>query len=134
MFKKQLLTLALMFFVVIGFTACAPKEFSTSEKAIYTSVKSLQAAKELRVTALSTIGGMYKNGVLTDPDFKADVIKIGDSLQEAINVTAEAILIYNGATTAENKASLAEKVLLYQKVYGEFSDLVMPYVLEHLVK
>jgi len=134
MFKKQLLTLALMIFTVMSFTACAPKSFTTSEKVIYTSVKSLQAAKELRVTALKTIGDMYKAGILIDTDFQKDVIRVGDNLQEVINTTSETILIYYNASTIKNKETLAEKISLYQKIYGEFSDLVMPYVLEHLVE
>ena len=121
-------------FLMVAVVSCAPKEFTQPEKAVYTTVRSLQAAKELRTTALSSIGDMYKAGTLTDEKFKEDVIRIGDSLQEAINVTSDALLIYNNATTAENKATLAEKVLLYQQVYGEFSDLVMPYILEHMVK
>lgn len=128
---RMLMALVALIFVV---TACAPKEFSTSEKAIYTTVRSLQAAKELRVTALKTIGGMYIDGTLTDPDFKADVIRIGDSLQEAINFTSSALETYYEASTDENKGDLQVKVLMYQKILGEFTDLVMPYVLEHVAK
>jgi len=126
--------LAVFMVLLFSVIACAPSSFNTSEKATFTTTRTLQAAKELRVTALKTIGGMYIAGTLTDPVFKKDVIRVGDLLQEAINFTSEALLIYQGAATSENKATLAGKVLLYQQVYGEFSDLVMPYVLEHMVK
>lgn len=132
--NKKLMNLVVLFFVVTLLGCGLPNTWTTPEKAIKTSVQTLKAAKELRITALKTIGDMYKAGTLTDEDFKKDVIRIGDNLQEAINVTSYALEIYNGAATSENKTLLSDKVFLYQQVYGEFSDLVMPYVLEHLVK
>lgn len=126
---RMLAALLILMIMVVG---CVPKEFSTSEKAIYTTTRSLQAAKELRITALKTIGGMYINGTLTDPDFKADVIRIGDLLQKSINVTSEALEIYYQASNTDTKNDLHAKILLYQKVLGEFTDLVMPYVVDKL--
>lgn len=118
--------------LVCMMVACAPKNFSPSEKAMFTTVRSLQAAKQLRVTGLKAVGDMYIAGTLTDPDFKADVIRVGDLLQETINVTSKALEIYYTAKTEHAFADLQAKVSLYQQVLGEFTDLVMPYVLEHL--
>lgn len=128
---RTMLAFVALIFVL---TACAPQEFSPSEKAIYTTVRSLQGAKELRVTALKTIGGLYKDGTLTDVEFKEKVIEIGDMLQDAINFTSLALEAYYVASTDENKNDLQVKVLMYQKILGEFTDLVMPYVLEHVAK
>lgn len=134
--KKENTMRGLLVLMVLAFllTACIPKELSTSEKVVFTTVRSLQAAKELRVTALKTIGGMYINGTLTDPEFKDRVIKIGDDLQEAINVTSEALQIYYTEKDNLSKEDLSVKILAYQKILGEFTDLVMPYVLEHIDK
>lgn len=128
---KAFLAIIVMLIMVAG---CLPKEATTSEKVVFTTVRSLQAAKELRITSLKTIGGLYINGTLTDQDFKAEVIKIGDQLQQAINVTSEALLLYSDSKDALAKGDLGAKVLIYQNILGEFTDLVMPYVLEHVVK
>ncbi len=128
---RTFLALIVMLIMVAG---CLPKGATTSEKVIFTTVRSLQAAKELRVTALKTIGGLYINGTLTDQAFKEEVIKIGDQLQKAINITSEAILTYNNAKDDLSKGDLGAKILIYQNILGEFTDLVMPYVLEHVVK
>ena len=128
---RTFLALIVMLIMVAG---CLPKGATTSEKVIFTTVRSLQAAKELRVTALKTIGGLYINGTLTDQSFKEEVIKIGDQLQKSINITSEAILTYNNAKDDLSKGNLGSKILIYQNILGEFTDLVMPYVLEHMVK
>ena len=128
---RTFLALIVMLIMVAG---CLPKGATTSEKVIFTTVRSLQAAKELRVTALKTIGGLYINGTLTDQSFKEEVIKIGDQLQKSINITSEAILTYNNAKDDLSKGDFGAKILIYQNILGEFTDLVMPYVLEHVVK
>lgn len=128
---KYLMAFLVMVFITVG---CIPKEFTPSEKVIYTTTKSLQVASEIRVTALTTIGNLYKEGTLTDEGFKARVIELGDELQVIINVTANAMLIYKDSGLESDKRTLAEKVEKYVEIYGKFSDLVMPYILDKLVK
>jgi len=126
---KYLITLLLVVFITVG---CIPKEFTPAEKVIFTTTKSLQAASEVRVTALTTIARLYKDGVLTDEAFKQRVIELGDELQIIINVTANTMLIYKDSGLEKDKRALAEKIDIYVAVYGKFSDLVMPYILEKL--
>lgn len=126
---KFLLTLMLVMFITVG---CAPKAFSPTEKVIFTTTKSLQAASEVRVTALTTIAKLYKDGVLTDEAFKNRVIELGDELQIIINVTANAMLIYKDSGLSADRQTLSEKVAIYVEIYGKFSDLVMPYILDKM--
>ena len=125
---KYLMSLLIIFMMI----SCAPSTFTPTEKVTFTTTRSLEAASEIRITALKTIAGLYKEGVLTDEAFKAKVIEIGDELQVAINVTANALLVYKDSGLSADKLTLGEKIENYTIVYGKFSDLVMPYILEKL--
>jgi len=125
---KYLMSLLIIFVMI----SCAPSAFTPAEKVIFTTTKSLQAASEIRVTALITIAHLYKDGVLTDEAFKSRVIELGDELQVIINVTANAMLVYKDSGLIADKLALGEKIEKYTIIYGKFSDLVMPYILEKL--
>jgi len=119
----------LLYFMVMP--GCAPAHFTPTEKVLYTSTKTLVAAKNFRDTGLSITGGLYKQGLLSE-ELKIAIIEVGNQLQDAINKTSEALEIYKLSDGSSGGADLQTKIVLYQALYGKFSELVMPYVLKNM--
>lgn len=107
------------------------KDFSIEEKRIYTTMKTLEAAKEFRNLGLSAAGEYYKAGLMADKT-KEDIIKIGNQVQSAINYTAEALKLYMILNDKDNLIDLQQKILVYQQIYGEFVDIIMPYMIRQI--
>lgn len=116
--------------LLITILACAPSHFTPVEKTTYTTVKTLDVAKQFRHTGLQVAGDFYKKGLMEE-DVKLEIIKIGNELQRTINVAAEALQVYL-ASDGGNAKDLEMKILMYQQLYGKFSDLVMPYIIKNL--
>ncbi len=96
------------------------------DKIIYTTYKSLQTAKEFRKTSLQITGEVYKDGYMSE-NMKSNIISVGNHLQNAINNTADALQIYK---QTGNRRLLHKNITIYQQIYGEYVDLVLPYVIE----
>lgn len=116
----------LVVFILFLF-ACAPKDFTPFEKRIYTTTKTLEAAIEFRHLGLSITGNLYKKGLLPEKE-KDKLIEIGDELYDIIITCQNALELYYN-TGVEQR--LEKKLELYTQIYGKFSDLVMPYILQH---
>jgi len=129
-FKSPACILALVY--LFGMVlACAPSHFTPVEKTIYTTTKTLETAKQFRHTGLSVAADFYKQGLL-DEELKDEIIVVADQLQNAINQTADALKLYLLADGKEGAMDLETKVLLYQQLYGKFSDLIMPYLIKQM--
>ena len=63
---------------------------------------------------------------------KDKIVEIANNLQVAINSTANALIVYNDSAGALGGADLETKIAIYQAMYGQFSDLVLPFVLKRL--
>lgn len=117
-----------IFFVFIG---CAPKSFTPVEKVIYTTTKTLETAKTFRHSGLLVAADFYKQGLM-DEELKQEIVIVADQLQDAINKTADILKIYLVSEGKEGAMELEDKVLLYQQLYGKFSNLIMPYLLKNM--
>ena len=126
---KEILTKVLCLLVLVSMvTACAPAHFTPTEKKLYTSVKTLETAKEFRVFGLRTAGSFYKKGLIDD-EKKNEIIEMGDDLQNAVNKVSEALELYH-KLDGSNEVALEQEIVIYQEIYKKFSDLVMPYIME----
>lgn len=128
MVKYLLITLISLCFM---FGCLAPKNFDPSEKMIFTTVRSLQVAKEFRHTGLTAAGKLYRQGMM-DLKTKNEIVKIADELQNAINQACDALEIYMILADEDNLASLEDKINIYQKLYGQFANLAIPIVAKNL--
>ena len=124
---KRCLSIMIVFVIV----SCAPQSFTPVEKTIYTTTKTLAAAKQFRHTGLQIAGDFYRRGLIEE-DVKEEIIEVANELQMAINVTADVLQIYLISKGQEEAQMLETKILLYQQLYGKFSELIMPYMLQNL--
>lgn len=108
--------------------ACAPKDITPAEETSYITFRTLAAAKEFRHTGLSIAAEFYKQGLIHE-ELKKEIIIVADQLQDAINKVADALTLYIAASGQDSKKDLTDKIVTYQRIYGKFSDLVMPYLL-----
>lgn len=122
--KLMFITLALLFVGCASFTP--PSDFTKSEKIQYTTIQTLKSAKAFREFTLESAGAVYKKGLMDD-DTRDKIIEIGDRLQQAINVAADALLAYR---QSGETYSLEEKLSIYQAVFNEFMEIVTPYAME----
>ena len=127
---KQCLSVIIVVFITVS---CAPQHFTPVEKSIYTTTKTLAAAKQFRHTGLQIAGDFYKKGLIEE-DVKEEIIEVANELQRAINVTAEVLQIYLISKGQEEAQQLETKIIIYQQLYGKFSELIMPYMLKNLEK
>lgn len=125
---RVLISALILLWVSVG---CAPSHFTPSQKKIYTTVKTLEAAKQIRHTGLSVAAGFYAEGLIGEEE-KTQVILAANRLQDAINKTADALSIYHRSNGAEGLQAVEARVLIYQQVYGVFMDLAMPYILKSM--
>lgn len=128
----QIITVVSIFYILVlswALTSCAPQHFTPLEKTVYSTAKTLESAVVFRDTGLKVAGDLYKQGLL-DEDTKDKIIKLGDDLKEVINMTKEVLKIYN--SSGGNRSDLQEQLMLYHTIYGEFSDLIMPYVIDKM--
>lgn len=121
-----MILLTLMIFVLVQ--GCAPRHLSPVEKTTFTTYKTLKTAKIFREEGLSAAGLYYKRGLI-DEEKKEEIIKLGDDLQQGINDASEALELFKATGEETN---LAKKMEMYHYLYGKFTDLVMPLVLEKL--
>lgn len=110
-------------------SACAPKHLSRVEKMVYTSTKTLEAAKAFRETALVAAGMHFKRGMMSE-QLKEEIIFVGDNLQQTINELSDMLIV--AKRTQTYTPSLNEKMVVYHALYGKFVDIVMPFVLEKI--
>lgn len=110
------------------FTFKSTSKLTQVQKVEYTTMRTLEAARDFRVFALETSGTLYKSGLMDD-DTKIRIIKAGDNLQNYINTASDALLIFHTTNgdygTAEIDASLAA----YQAAFNSFLEIVTPYLL-----
>lgn len=125
-----LLTTIIIMGLLMGMiVACAPSHFTPAEKKIYTLTKTLQSTKQFRETGLKVSADFYKKGLMEEKT-KLEIIDIADELQNAINLCADSLEIYLVSNGLEGSAILEHRILLYQALYGKFSELIMPYLLK----
>ncbi len=117
-----------MFFISC---ACAPSSFSKKEKAVYTTFKTLQTAKQFRVTGLKIAGGLHTDGMIDD-DLARIIIKTGDALQLSINTASVSLKLYKTTGKPKDMDDLRVCIRAYEQVYGQFTDLVMPYIFKKI--
>ena len=122
--RKFILSLFILLFIVGCAGMNAPENFTPEQKVQFTTLKTLQAAKTFRVFALGAAGDAYKAGLITDVD-KDKIIVIGDNLQEAINMAADALIAYK---LSGDEITLYGKVAIYQKLFNQFMEVVTPYL------
>lgn len=126
---KSILIVLVMFSMFFG--CAAPEHFNQEEKMIFTTVRSLQVAKDFRHTGLLAAGDFYKRGMM-DEKMKNEIVKIANELQDAINQASEALEIYMTIADKDTLMTLEVKLAVYQKLYGKFADLAIPLLAENL--
>ena len=127
--QKTIVYFITMFIISTMIIGCAPKEFSTSEKLIYTTFKTLNAAKEFRHLGLSAIGDFYKQGLVKEAT-KAKAIVAGDFLKKKITSCLNALEKYKKYSTEDNKRILMDNVKDFESASAEFNDIVLPYMMK----
>lgn len=130
---RQLLSFNLLILIALCFllTSCVLKEGTPSEKVVYTSAKSLETAKIFRTTGLEA-AKIFWDRKLMDMETKDKIVEVANNLQSAINSAATALKLYQATNGMQGGADLNEKIVLYQAIYGKFTDLVMPYLIKQL--
>ena len=108
--------------------SCAPANFTRSEKIIYTTNQILQNAKKFRILALESAAEYYKRGLMSEEQ-KEQIIKLGDDLQRAINIAADALIQYHKFSS--NPELLHERMKRFNDVFKRFSDVVLPYIINN---
>jgi hypothetical protein len=106
----------------------APDGFTPKQKAEYTTLQTLKAAKEFRVFGLESAGTMYKLGLLDDKT-KGEIIETGDNLQAAINTAADALIWYHRTGDVKDKQSVEDKLAAYQELFNDFMEIVTPHLI-----
>jgi len=130
--KKVLSHFMILMIVLMGAYGCVTlKEGTPTEKVIFSSTKTLESAKIFRETGLDAAKIFWDQGLM-DMETKDKIVEVANNLQAAINSAATALTIYNNSNGAEGGANLDTKIQMYQMIYGEFVDLVMPYVLKQM--
>ncbi len=129
--SKVIVLYCLILFIVSSvFTGCIPKEFTPSEKVQFTTMKGLHTAYDFRVFALSSAKVFWDKGLMSE-ETKDEIIDIGDKFQHAINETSLALEFYR-KSSGVNGGDLGQKIQIYQELYVEFNNLVMPYIIQQL--
>ena len=127
--RRDKLIAVLFVIFLMGILACAPSNFTPAEKKIYTLTKTLQSAKQFRETGLKVSADFYKRGLMEE-ETKADIIKIANELQNAINLCADSLMLYHVSATLEHSEILEHRIQLYQALYSKFSTLIIPYLIK----
>jgi len=63
---------------------------------------------------------------LIDEDKKVEIIRLGNALEDAINMVKASLKLYN----TSGGSDLQETLLLYHAIYGEFTEMLMPFVVK----
>jgi hypothetical protein len=66
-----------------------------------------------------------------DVETKDKIVKLGDEFQKAINDTSLALEMYS-TYDGINSSDLETKILLYQKIYVDFNNLVLPHIIKQM--
>ena len=123
------LLILLMFMICLNSCATAPDTFTPAEKVQLTTLKTLKSAKIFRVAALQSTAVYYKRGLIEEKD-KEQIIEIGDQLQLAINIAADALIIYKETESVDDMANMDIKIMQYQQIFNQFMELVSLYLVE----
>ncbi len=134
--KMKEINLKIGMFIMVLFLLClmscvGTSTFTPSEKVAYTSVQTLKVAKQFRTTGLESAKILWDQGLL-DVKTKDKIVQVADDLQMAINDCADALKIYLESGGNSGGATLEEKLKIYHKLYGQFTDLVMPFIIKKM--
>ena len=131
-----IMTALIMFFitmmsVTVMFSGCvfsAPEKFSPSEKVQFTTMQGLKTAHIFRIFALDSAKVYWDNGIMSEPTMK-EIVIIADKFQKTINETSLALETYR-KYEGVNSSDLETKIKLYQELYVQFNNLVIPYIIK----
>ena len=128
--RKTLIHFMILLMVLMGTFGCIGlKEGTPTEKVVYTSQKTLESAKIFRETGLDSAKVFWDQGLMT-METKDKIVEVSNNLQAAINSSGKALKIFHDTNGAQGGADLDAKIRMYQAIYGQFVDLVMPYVIK----
>lgn len=119
------------FLILVGLQGCAPKNLSKSDKVIYTTVKTLQVAKDFRVLGLQTAGKLHSAGKIDDK-LAREIIVIANDLQASINAISLLLETYDKTRGPDDKKALDAQVEVYMGLYGQFTEIIMPYLIKRI--
>ena len=74
----------------------------------------------------------YWDKGLLDVETKDKIVKVANNLQMAINSVADLLIVYKESKGQNGYSDLEDKMAIYTAIYGQFSDLIMPYILDKL--
>jgi len=128
MFKSKSKSSWLVLFCIfcVCCVGCFPKTFSRSDKILYSYNQVLQSAKSFRVTALQSAAVYYKQGLLTE-DKKVEIIELGDQLQDSINSSANALIVYQQLGSI-GEADVEIQIKEFEQIFEQFTNLVAPLI------
>lgn len=130
--RKTFMHFMILMIVITGTYGCIGlQEGTPTEKVVYTSAKTLETAKIFRETGLDAAKLFWDQGLMT-METKDKIVEVANNLQAAINSAGKALKVYHETNGAEGGADLNSKILMYQAIYGQFVDLVMPYVIKKM--
>jgi len=127
--KLNYLVIVILALVLVG-CGTFPSDFTPAERAESITMDGLNTAYDFRVFALEVASEFWKKGLLDEPDAKK-ITEIGDEFQDAINQTSIALELYK-TSSGVNQIDLDNKILLYQKIYSMFNDLVLPLIIKKM--
>ena len=128
--RKTLIHFMILLFVLMGAFGCIGlKEGTPTEKVVFTSQKTLETAKIFRETGLASAKIFWDQGLMK-METKDKIVEVANNLQAAINSAGKALKIFHDTNGAQGGTDLDAKIQMYQAIYGQFVDLVMPYVLK----
>ena len=118
--------------LLMGLIGCSGLSDGTPvEKKVYVTIKSLEAAKVFRTNGLEAAKVFWDQGLMS-VETKDKVVQVANDLQFAINSIARAMKIYNSSNGTQGGADVDDWLQIYQQIYGEFTDLVMPFLIERM--
>ena len=120
--RQGVLLLMAILAAAMVFPACN-EDFTTE------AYRTLAVSKEFRETALTSLGDLYRQGLISE-EVKEDAIRMGDDYMRAHQFAVDAILLYSSSKTEENRLTAEEALESAVQLYGDLMTLTTPYLVK----